>query len=208
MLGAAGGDRLQASAFEWAHEDRLGEVTAADAPFVEADRVGGQQSAFGAQGPVGGAEEPEVPVVQDVPQDGQDSADDDHEQTGTQHDESDCGLADGVDGIARESDPLREYPGVVGDLRGEAGGNRVEVDARGRVVAEAAVRVINVQVPPELLAAVRALGVATDWMQRLPEWPTDIYMAIEDAGGLIAAIADAHSLEAAGERVLAPLRLC
>lgn len=57
-----------------------------------------------------------------------------------------------------------------------------------------------------LLAAVRALGVATDWMQRLPEWPTDIYMAIEDTQGLIAAIADAHSLEAAGDRVLAPLR--
>ncbi|MDO5369965.1 PfkB family carbohydrate kinase, partial [Paracoccus sp. (in: a-proteobacteria)] len=44
------------------------------------------------------------------------------------------------------------------------------------------------------------------WMQRLPDWPTDVYMAIEDSHGLIAAIADAHSLEAAGDRVLAPLR--
>lgn len=35
--------------------------------------------------------------------------------------------------------------------------------------------------------------------------PTDRYMAIEDAGGLVAAIADAHSLEAAGDRILAPL---
>ncbi len=35
--------------------------------------------------------------------------------------------------------------------------------------------------------------------------PTDRYMAIEGANGLIAAVADAHSLEAAGPRILTPL---
>lgn len=34
--------------------------------------------------------------------------------------------------------------------------------------------------------------------------PTDVYMAIEDPGGIVAAIADAHSLEQAGSAILAP----
>jgi len=38
-----------------------------------------------------------------------------------------------------------------------------------------------------------------------PDLPTDRYMAIEAQGVLVAAIAHAHSLEAAGARVLAPL---
>ena len=45
----------------------------------------------------------------------------------------------------------------------------------------------------------------TDHTLREASLPTDRYMAIEGAGGLVAAIADAHSLEAAGARVLAPL---
>lgn len=56
-----------------------------------------------------------------------------------------------------------------------------------------------------LIAAARACGVVTDYLCR-EGGPTDVYMAIEDIHGLIAAIADAHSLEAAGEAVLAPLR--
>ncbi|MDO5604688.1 MAG: PfkB family carbohydrate kinase [Paracoccus sp. (in: a-proteobacteria)] len=56
-----------------------------------------------------------------------------------------------------------------------------------------------------LIASSRAMGVVTDYLCR-DGGPTDVYMAIEDCNGLIAAIADAHSLEDAGERVLAPLR--
>ena len=56
-----------------------------------------------------------------------------------------------------------------------------------------------------LLTAIRALDVQTDYLCR-DGGVTDIYMAIEDPDGLIAAIADAHSLEAAGDRVLDPLR--
>ena len=57
----------------------------------------------------------------------------------------------------------------------------------------------------ELIAAVAALGIETAHALRPSELPTDRYMGIEDASGLFAAIADAHSLEAAGARILAPL---
>ncbi len=56
-----------------------------------------------------------------------------------------------------------------------------------------------------LVAACAALGVATAFAYRSDDLPTDRYMAIEGANGLIAAIADAHSLEAAGDKILAPL---
>lgn len=57
----------------------------------------------------------------------------------------------------------------------------------------------------ELVAACDARGLGTDLLYRSDELPTDQYMAIEGANGLIAAIADAHSLEAAGDRILRPL---
>ncbi|MGG7646365.1 PfkB family carbohydrate kinase [Rhodovulum sp. YNF3179] len=57
----------------------------------------------------------------------------------------------------------------------------------------------------DLLAAARALGLDTDHVHVAEDLPTDRYMAVEGANGLIAAIADARSLEAAGDRILAPL---
>ena len=56
----------------------------------------------------------------------------------------------------------------------------------------------------DLMAAVAAQGIDTAFVHRSP-LPTDRYMAIEGAGGLVAAIADAHSLEEAGDAILAPL---
>lgn len=56
-----------------------------------------------------------------------------------------------------------------------------------------------------LIAAVARQGVVTDFLCR-DGGPTDVYMAIEDINGLIAAIADAHSLEDAGDTVLTPIR--
>ncbi|MFC0340198.1 PfkB family carbohydrate kinase [Paracoccus niistensis] len=113
------------------------------------------------------------------------------------------------DVIGRSPAPMAPGADVPGRIRHVPGGVALNVAvalaARGQSVAVLGA----VGADPEgeaLLSAVRSLGVATDWMQRLPEWPTDIYMAIEDTDGLIAAIADAHSLEAAGDRVLAPLR--
>lgn len=57
----------------------------------------------------------------------------------------------------------------------------------------------------ELVAASARLGVDTAMAYRSDDLPTDRYMAIEGANGLIAAIADAHSLEAAGAKILHPL---
>lgn len=57
----------------------------------------------------------------------------------------------------------------------------------------------------ELVAACERLGLLTTHVYRSDDLPTDRYMAIEGANGLIAAIADAHSLEAAGDKVLRPL---
>ena len=57
----------------------------------------------------------------------------------------------------------------------------------------------------ELVAEARRMGLVTDHLYRSDDLPTDVYMAIEGANGLIAAIADAHSLEAAGDKILRPL---
>lgn len=57
----------------------------------------------------------------------------------------------------------------------------------------------------ELVAETQRLGLITDYLYRSDDLPTDRYMAVEGANGLIAAIADAHSLEAAGDKILAPL---
>lgn len=56
-----------------------------------------------------------------------------------------------------------------------------------------------------LMAQAAAMGLETAFISRSYDLPTDQYMAVEAANGLIAAIADAHSLEAAGARILAPL---
>ncbi|WP_299148160.1 PfkB family carbohydrate kinase [uncultured Tateyamaria sp.] len=57
----------------------------------------------------------------------------------------------------------------------------------------------------ELIAACAARGLITDTVYRSEDLPTDRYMAVEGANGLIAAIADAHSLENAGAKILRPL---
>ncbi|AJE47265.1 PfkB family carbohydrate kinase [Celeribacter indicus] len=57
----------------------------------------------------------------------------------------------------------------------------------------------------ELLEAARRRGIGTEHVYLSDDLPTDAYMAVEGANGLIAAIADAHSLEAAGDKILRPL---
>ncbi len=57
----------------------------------------------------------------------------------------------------------------------------------------------------ELVDACAGLGTITDYVYRSTDLPTDKYMAVEGANGLIAAIADAHSLEASGDKILTPL---
>jgi pseudouridine kinase len=57
----------------------------------------------------------------------------------------------------------------------------------------------------ELMADVARMGIISDMVYRSDDLPTDRYMAIEGPGGLVAAVADAHSLEAAGAKILRPL---
>ncbi len=56
----------------------------------------------------------------------------------------------------------------------------------------------------ELLKRAGEMKIVTEHVH-LSDRPTDAYMAVEGANGLIAAIADAHSLEAAGGAILQPL---
>ena len=57
----------------------------------------------------------------------------------------------------------------------------------------------------ELVAALDRQGLITRTLYRSDDLPTDVYMAVEGANGLIAAVADAHSLERAGAKILGPL---
>jgi sugar/nucleoside kinase (ribokinase family) len=57
----------------------------------------------------------------------------------------------------------------------------------------------------ELMGEAIRMGMICEHVYRSDDLPTDVYMAIEGANGLVAAIADAHSLEAAGEKILRPL---
>lgn len=57
----------------------------------------------------------------------------------------------------------------------------------------------------ELVDACEAMELETAYLLRDVRLPTDSYIAIEDTTGLVAAMCDAHSLEAAGDRIIAPL---
>ena len=57
----------------------------------------------------------------------------------------------------------------------------------------------------DLLSYCEQTGIDAKYVHFSDTMPTDTYMAIEGSNGLIAAIADAHSLEAAGDAILTPL---
>jgi len=57
----------------------------------------------------------------------------------------------------------------------------------------------------ELIDACGRMEIDTRYVYRDSGLPTDRYMAVEDVNGVIAAIADAHSLEASGADILTPL---
>ncbi len=57
----------------------------------------------------------------------------------------------------------------------------------------------------ELMTACARLGCDMGFVHRADDLPTDRYMAVEGANGLVAAIADAHTLEQAGDNILRPL---
>ena len=57
----------------------------------------------------------------------------------------------------------------------------------------------------ELIRKAEALDLNMNFLYRSEDLPTDQYLAIEGSNGMIAAVADAHSLEAVGDKILAPL---
>ncbi len=57
-----------------------------------------------------------------------------------------------------------------------------------------------------LIDRCKQIGLEASYIFRPEDWPTDRYMAIEDSDGVVAAIAHAHSLEAAGDLILKPLK--
>ncbi len=57
----------------------------------------------------------------------------------------------------------------------------------------------------ELIRKAEALDLNMNFLYRSEDMPTDQYLAIEGSNGMIAAVADAHSLEAVGDKILAPL---
>ena len=57
----------------------------------------------------------------------------------------------------------------------------------------------------ELIRKAEALDLNMNFLYRSENLPTDQYLAIEGSNGMIAAVADAHSLEAVGDKILAPL---
>jgi sugar/nucleoside kinase (ribokinase family) len=57
----------------------------------------------------------------------------------------------------------------------------------------------------ELIRTCRGMGIEVGYLYRSDDLPTDRYMAVEAANGLVAAVADAHSLEQAGGKILMPM---
>lgn len=101
--------------------------------------------------------------------------------------------------------PGNDKPGRITRLPGGVALN-IAMTLKGLGLAPALLSVVGDDAEGHaLLVACRAMGLDCDPVLVDPDLPTDQYMAIEAQGALLAALADAHSLEAAGARILAPL---
>ena len=110
--------------------------------------------------------------------------------------------------IGRSSAAMREGSDVPGRITRLPGGVAMNVAMTLRRFGLAPVLLTAIgedEEGRELVASARRMGLDCTHIYRSADLPTDRYMAIEGANGLIAAIADAHSLEAAGDKILAPL---
>jgi sugar/nucleoside kinase (ribokinase family) len=110
--------------------------------------------------------------------------------------------------IGRSPAPMRPGADVPGLIRRQPGGVAMNVAAalrRHGLVPALLTAVGRDADGAELLAACDRLGLVTAHVHLAEDLPTDRYIAIEDAGGLVAAIADARSLETAGAGILRPL---
>ncbi|TNC51157.1 kinase [Rubellimicrobium rubrum] len=98
-----------------------------------------------------------------------------------------------------------DLPGRITQVTGGVAMN-IAVTLRRFGLRPALLSAVGRDAPGEALTAEAAnMGLVIDYLYRSEDLPTDRYMAIEGGNGLIAAIADAHSLEAAGDKILRPL---
>ena len=112
------------------------------------------------------------------------------------------------DVIGRSASPMRlgaDVPGRITRIPGGVAMNIAMTLTRFDLVPALLTAIGKDEEGQELLAAATRMGMITDHIYLSDDLPTDIYMAVEGANGLIAAIADAHSLEAAGDKILRPL---
>ncbi|MEL7344215.1 MAG: PfkB family carbohydrate kinase [Pseudomonadota bacterium] len=112
------------------------------------------------------------------------------------------------DVIGRASAVMRVGSDVPGRITRLPGGVMMNIAMTLRAFQMAPVLLTAIGKDPEgdeLLAECRRIGLDIDHVYRSEDLPTDTYMAVEGANGLVAAIADAHSLEAAGAKILRPL---
>jgi len=114
-------------------------------------------------------------------------------------------LWDVIGRCPRPMPPGADMPGRIAHLPGGVALNVAVAVARWGMVPSVLSAVGRDAEGDALIAAASSLGVVCDHLCR-DGGPTDVYMAIEDSRGLIAAIADAHSLEDAGDLILTPIR--
>ena len=110
--------------------------------------------------------------------------------------------------IGRSSAVMRQGSDVPGRITRLPGGVALNIAmglARFGLLPEVLTLIGRDAEGDELVRACAGLGVGTGFALRSDDLPTDRYLAVEGANGLIAAIADAHSLELAGAKILAPL---
>lgn len=112
------------------------------------------------------------------------------------------------DVIGRAPNPMRvgsDVPGRITRLPGGVAMNIAMTLRRFGMVPALLTNLGRDTEGDDLIGAAQRMGLVCDHIYRSDDLPTDVYMAIEGANGLIAAIADAHSLEAAGDKILRPL---
>jgi sugar/nucleoside kinase (ribokinase family) len=112
--------------------------------------------------------------------------------------------------IAHAAVPMRPGDDVAGRVRRVPGGVALNIAvALARIGAGVRPVLLSAvgrdAAGEDLVAACAALGLDCGHLVRDHGLPTDTYVAIEHPGGLVAAVADARSLEAAGAGVLGPL---
>lgn len=110
--------------------------------------------------------------------------------------------------IGRTPSPMRlgdDLPGRITRVPGGVAMN-IAMTLRRFRLRPALLTAIGRDAEGEILAAeAERLGLIMEFAHWSDDLPTDRYMAVEASNGLIAAVADAHSLEAAGDKILKPL---